>query len=102
MYLQHKLVSDELVEWLTTALNEGQIYRAVMLRKGVRDRRKELREFRDEPLYEPLRTALRDVMHRCEEEIGEHLPMDSDSDDGEFSDDYDDEFVDDEDDLLFF
>lgn len=100
-FQRHQLVSEELVEWLNAALREGEIKRAVMLRKGVRDKRKELRPFREEPRYDEMRTALREVMLRCEEEIGEHLPLDSDSDSGEFSDDWDDEFVDDDDDLFF-
>jgi len=99
---QHQLVSEELVEWLNTALREGQISRAVKLRKRVRDKRKELRPFREDPRYDAMRTALRETMMRCEEEIGEHLPLDSDSDSGEFSDYWDDEFVDDDDDDLFF
>ena len=31
-------------------------------------------------------------MNRCEDEMGQFLPVDSDDDDGSFSDDYSDEF----------
>ena len=86
-------------------MDTENVSRAIQIRKAVRDRRKELRAYRDDELYAEFRKELREAMNRCEDEMGDYIPMDSDDDDDDYySEDEDDFYYDefDEDDLFAF
>ena len=88
-----KRICVELANWFKNAMDAENVSHAIQLRKAVRDKRK-LIYSKEDPNYEPLKIQLRTLMHRCEDEMGEHIPLDSD--DCEFSDDYSDEFYEDD------
>jgi len=72
--------------WFNEAMDKAESPGRVMrIRKAVRDQRKMLRQNDVDDCNKSLLKEIRTALYRCEDEMGEHIPLDSDSDDEEES-----------------
>lgn len=81
LYLEEDQKTQELLNWFHESMDKGSVTHAIRIRKSVRNRLKDLRKFAStDPRFEILVQQVAVAMDRCEDEMGQYIPVDSDED----------------------
>jgi len=73
---------NEMFQWFSKAMDKQNVQHAIRFRSGLRSKVKEMRKIHGkEDNYAPLFSEAKKLFRRCEDEMGEHIPMDLSSDD---------------------
>jgi hypothetical protein len=87
--------SSELLAWFNAGMDKASPSRVMRIRKHVRNNLRELQQKSEHEVFKGLIKEFRAALTRCQDEMGEHIPVDSEDD---FSSDvsFSDEFEEDE------
>jgi hypothetical protein len=79
LFLKQDQKTQELLNWFHESMDKGNATHAISIRKKVRDQLKELqRQQKGDPRFQILIQQSMAAMDRCEDEMGEFIPIDSD------------------------